>query len=529
VHTGDTIIAPASAPAQSDRAILRISGPGTRRLLAAALDHAPADPGAHKVRLKSPRLPALLAFFAAGRSYTGQDAAELYIPGNPHLVNLVIGALLAAGGAQQPRAEAVVGEGAAGREAGMVRRALPGEFTARAYLNDKLSLEQAEGVAQLIAARTGAQLDAARRLLAGASGERFRGWVDELTTLLALVEAGIDFTDQEDVVPIPPRDLAARTGALLSRLEAALASTGGSEAREALPRVVVAGEPNAGKSTLFNALLGRRRAVESPEAGTTRDALAETLNLSRDLPGAGSVTLIDIAGLDHAIGATDTVPPTVALHSPDLQAQQRAAETIRSADAVIHCDPTGRFRLLPDVPPDAAIIRVRTKADLAELSKQPRLPEETARHGVAGYPESHRRRQVAGCPEPADSAQAPDHAAEPLSVCALDGWRVPALRRAIADAAGRASAGEDALLLPRHAHALSAAAAGLGNALTLIEGTATDPECVGGPGPGPGSLSEPELIAQTLREALDALTELTGRVSPDDVIGRIFATFCVGK
>ena len=396
-------------------------------------------------------LPCLVLRFVSPRSYTGEDAAELQIPGNPVLAERVLARLLECPG---------------------VRLARPGEFTARAFLNNKLSLEQGEGVGALIAARNAEELEAARELSSGRAGELHAQWADEITALLALVEAGIDFTDQEDVVAITPESLGARLGALAGAMSDRLGAAAGEASSDELPVVVLAGAPNAGKSTLFNALLGRRRAVESPIAGTTRDALRETLDLSRELPGATGVTLVDLAGLDDA--------PALGV---DAAAQSRARAEIARAQVVVHCDPTGRF--VPEqiaVTSPRHVIRVRTKADLPVGPLQ------------AGGPVSER----------SDA---------PIAVCALDGWNLRVLRRAIADGAQGSRTGAHAMLPARHRRAIAAALASITGALVLA----------------PRSREQPELVAGRLREAVEAISELTGRISVDDVLGRIFATFCVGK
>jgi tRNA modification GTPase len=388
----------------------------------------------------------LVSLFRGPRSYTGEDAAEIQVPANPVLVERVLRALTSREG---------------------VRAAEAGEFTARAYLAGKMTLSQAEGVAATVAASSDEQLAAARALLEGRAGEEYRRWADEVATLLALVESGIDFTDQEDVVPIAPAALLARVGALRGELFAHLGGVGGRESAGALARVALVGRPNAGKSTLFNALLGRRRAVTSPVAGTTRDVLAEELDLARDVPGAGMVLLEDLAGLDAVEGGT-AVGPAVA----PVEAQRAAERAVREADVLVWCDPAGRFEGV-DVSA-AKVIRVRTFAD---------------RPGHGGR--------------------------EDLAVCALDGWHVGALRRAIAEAATTSRGAGVAALLPRHRRAMREAAG-------RLEGAA---ESVGA---GP-RLSAPEVTATALRGALDALGELVGRISPDEVLGRVFATFCIGK
>ncbi len=457
----DTIAAIASPPGRSARAVVRISGRGTRPLLrdrfvhaTEAVGHEVGGAGAMTARFRlagSLELPCLLLTYRGPRSYTGEDAAEILIPGNPVLGERVLSSLLETPG---------------------VRLARPGEFTARAYLNGKLTLDRAESVGALIGARNAEELAAARRLAEGRTGDLHRRWTAEVAALLALVEAGIDFTDQEDVVAIAPESLAARLEALIAEIRAHLGAAAGDEPAREAPTVVLAGAPNAGKSTLFNALLGHRRAIESPEAGTTRDALRETLDLSRDAPGAPAVTLIDLPGLDGA--------PGTGIHAA---AQKQARNEISRADLIIHCDPAGRFAE-SELPvdrdrPGRPIIRVRTKADLAHSAPASDLSLSTS----------------------------------DIPVCALDGWNLRALRRAIADQARGSSTAASSTVPARHRRALFAAL----TALTAAAGLA------------PGSRHNPELVADRLREAAEPLSELIGRLSIEDILGRVFSTFCVGK
>jgi len=446
---GGTIVARATGAGFAPLAIVRISGAETRSALERLLGVVPPARRATSATLWLPRsgewdgsVPEALTLrvrvirFEAPRSYTGEDSAELTLPGNPHLVERVIDA---ATGFPD------------------VRRAEPGEFTARALLNGKMSVDQAEGVAQLIAATSEDQRLAASSLLSGETGRAYRAWADELTTLLALVEAGIDFTDQEDVVPIDTEALGVRLSVLRAELAERIGSHVGGESSEGLPAVALAGAPSAGKSTLFNALLGKARAQTSPEPGTTRDVLREELDLSSEGPSFGRVELLDLAGLDEdASGAIAG------------EAQRAARAALREAEVVVWCDPGGRFEALGGLGSDARVIRVRTKADLAV-----------------------------------------GQTADALAVSALDGSNLGALRRAIADAAVGGQ-GRDAIL-PRHRAHLSGAVRAIERAL--------DPATVG----------DAELIAGELRAALDEVGALVGRVGPDDVIGRIFSTFCVGK
>jgi tRNA modification GTPase len=426
---------------------------------------------AHNPLVAGPTLPVLVLHMPAPASYTGQDSIEIQIPGNPALVRRTLDALLDLSHAHDA-------EGRTGR----VRLAEPGEFTARAYLNGRLTLEQAEGVAGVIAARSREQLDAANRLLSGSTGTRYRAWRDELLNLLALVEAGIDFTDQEDVVAIASAPLDRRLAAVESLIAAALGGSPTGESTRTIPRVALVGPPNAGKSTLFNALIGRDRAVVSPRAGTTRDALAETIDLSRDFPGAGEIELLDLPGLDE---------PNVG-SAGDRAAQVTARHAILRADALIHCDPSGKFHPLEDLPNDRPTIRVRTKADL------PAAPASS--NGSHAAPSS-------GPPTPGT-----------IAVGALDGWNLRTLIGAIADLAdGVTRAGAESTVAPRHRRSLAQALVAI--AAARARASASRPD----------RLDRPEEIAESLRDAAARIGDLTGAVSPDEVLGRIFSTFCVGK
>ncbi|MEQ8745814.1 GTPase [Pyruvatibacter sp.] len=455
----DTIAAVAGAPGRGMTGIVRLSGPQTfdalARTLAIAAERrrgATLNRVQCRVSGEDVTVPCRLLTFVAPGSYTGEDGAEIHLVANPFVLDALMDALTSADG---------------------VRPAEPGEFTARAYLNGRLTIEQAEGVQSLIAARSDAELDAARRLLSGEAGERYRALADEAGTLLALVEAGIDFTDQEDVVAIAPDALRSRLEALIASV-AALAGPESIAAAEHEPVVALAGPPNAGKSTLFNRLLGRERSVVADEPGVTRDVIRERVGLADApawravLPSScafDGVTLADLAGLDAALAERSVV---------DAAAQAAAMDALARADVVIWCDPTGRFADEPAGVAGARLLRVRTKADL---------------------------------PGASDGSF--------LSVCALDGWNVDALRRAVLDALTSARATDDLAVLPRHRGALLRARRGLEEALAMT--------------PATSRLGHPELIGASMRDALDALGEISGRVSPDDVIGRIFATFCVGK
>lgn len=430
----DTIVACSSPPGRSACAIVRASGAGVRKLAAALIDP-PDGPACARAMLRLTdvlRLPVVVLRYFAPASYTGEDSLELLIPGNPTLVERVLSRLC---------------------ETPHVRPAGPGEFSARAYLNAKLSVNEAEGVAAMIAAEDAEELSAAAMIRSGRRGERYDALRETIASCLALVEAGIDFTDQEDVVAIEASDLRSRLLVMREEVRRLIGSDTPAALREA-PRVALVGEPNAGKSTLFNALLGRRRAVASPEAGTTRDAIEETLDLSRECPGAGRVVLADLPGLDQ-----NAASPL------GKEAQRAARDWLADADLLIWCDPRGEFGHDPGAP----CIGVRTRAD------QP---------GGAGR--------------------------EDLRVCALDGYNIVELRHRIGVMAWRGRARGVAALIPRHLHALERTLDALDEALGAGE-------------------NAPELVAAGLRRALDEVGELAGRLTPDDVLGRIFAGFCIGK
>jgi tRNA modification GTPase len=451
MEMGETIVAQATAPGVSSRCVIRLSGEFSRGVLEQIGIEVPRQRGARCVRVRwneGRELPGLLLWMPGPGSYTGEDCAELQLPGSRVVVRHVMERMLGADG---------------------VRLAEPGEFSARAFFHDRLTIEQAEGIAWLIAARNDAELAAARDVLGGQTGEDVRAQCETIAECLALVEAGIDFSEHEDVAAIAPGDLLERVTRVGAALEERLSGTRTQRSAGHEPGVVLVGAPSAGKSTLFNALLGRPRSVVDAQPGTTRDVLREVLRLNGMLPG-WSVVLQDLPGLDAT--AEDDVGGA---------AQRAARAAIDAADVLVWCDPSGRFEegALPTT--EARVVRVRTKADLL---------------GEGSGDDS-------------------------CEVCALDGWGLEPVRRAISDAAWACThtrAGETMLLLPRHEQAMREALVAVDRAAELVEPFAAE-----------RSLPDSELVASSLREALDALGQIAGAIDPDDIIGRVFASFCVGK
>lgn len=328
-RSSDTIFALSSGRVPSGVAVLRISGPDARQ---AALLLAGGVPPARVARYGALHHPtsgevldrALVLFFPGPRSATGEDVVEFHLHGGRAVVDAVQRTLADLPG---------------------FRPAAPGEFTRRAHANGKMDLAEVEGLADLIAAETEAQRRQALAQVAGALSRAVSGWRERLIRALALVEATIDFADEDDV----PEDLTGpalhETGLLRAEIAAAMADAArGERVRDGLV-IAIAGPPNAGKSTLLNRLAGREAAIVSAIPGTTRDVLEVHLDLAGQ-----AVTLVDTAGLRE----TDDVV--------EAEGVRRARARAGSADLVLWLSDEGAPPP-PDLP-DALV--VRTKSDAGE-------------------------------------------------------------------------------------------------------------------------------------------------------------------
>lgn len=363
------------------------------------------------------------------------------------------------------------------------RLAEPGEFTARAFFNGALDLTRVEGVAAVIHARNDAQLRASEALLHGQLSRRTAELRERLADLLALLEAEIDFAE-EPIDFVSPRQVSATVDEIRGAIDALVAEAPSMERLGLLPEVVLVGPPNAGKSTLFNRLTGMDRAIRSATAGTTRDVLAVPVTL----PG-GEVMLKDCAGLGFAaalgIGGGDEL---------EALAERAALDAVQSADMVIAVlDATDGLppaigALMGQLPQRPQLILLN-KCDRADESTVDRLTTDAAGYG------------------------------EVLVVSGLTGQGEPSLRERIDHhifGVGHSHSAETLALSRRQRNVLHEAAAALGRVVDILaDGDAVE--------------NHAEILAMEIREAAQALSMLTGEITTDDLLGRIFANFCIGK
>jgi tRNA modification GTPase len=320
--TADTIFALSSGSPPAAVAVVRISGPGAAGALRALAGHIPEARKATLVSLSAAGEPldrALALWFAGPRSATGEDVAELHLHGGRAVVAAVLQALAALEG---------------------LRPAEPGEFTRRAFENGRIDLAEAEGLADLLAAETESQRRSALALAGGALSRRVEAWRQSLLGLAASLEAALDFSDEGEVGEAWPAGWRESLEALSGEIAALLARPPSERLRDGL-RVVIAGPPNAGKSSLLNALAQRDAAITSAVPGTTRDLIEAPTSI-----GGMPFVLIDTAGLRD--GAEDVERVGVA----------RAKASLEAADLVLWLGEPG------EAPRTAPTILVRSKSDL---------------------------------------------------------------------------------------------------------------------------------------------------------------------
>jgi tRNA modification GTPase len=470
----DTIVALASGAGRAGVAVIRVSGPAAGDVLRAL--SARALPMARVATLATLRASggdevldeALTLWFPGPGSFTGEDVAELHVHGGPAVIEAAISACLAAG----------------------ARPAEPGEFTRRAFENGKLDLAEAEGLADLVDAETEGQRRQALRQARGALSTVYEGWRGRLIEAAALIEAEIDFPD-EDL----PGALSRRAGPILESLAADLGrhlddGHRGERVREGY-RIAIIGAPNAGKSSLLNALARREAAIVSDIPGTTRDVVEVRLTLA-----GFPVWIADTAGLREAADAIEA------------EGVRRALARAEEADLRIGVVEAGTA-----VPADVAAalragdVLVRSKVDLLphRLAAAPLDTSPVNGGGTQGVPSAISSPACGGSGEPVRA-----DGREPVS--AKTGAGLTDLEALLAARVEAALGTEEApaLTRARHRRLVEEARAALIRAL-------------------PGLATAPELAAEDVRAAAAALGRLTGRIDVEDLLDEIFASFCIGK
>jgi tRNA modification GTPase len=442
----DVIAAIATGQGRAGIGIVRLSGKNLGGLARELLGAAPGPRIATRATFRGAAGEAIddgiALYFPAPGSYTGEDVIELQGHGGPVVLRMILRRCVELG----------------------ARLAEPGEFSRRAFLNDKLDLAQAEGIADLIDAATEAAARSALRSMRGEFSALVRGFAQRLVELRALVEATLDFPEEE-IDPLEREDALGRLSRLAEDLARALAlGRQGSVLRNGL-QVVLAGQPNVGKSSLLNRLAGEELAIVAEIPGTTRDAVRQTIQIE-GVP----MNIIDTAGLRDT---DDTV---------EALGIARTWEAIGQADVLL------------------LVVDARAGVTEADLAIAKRLPQKLSRVTVFNKIDL--------------SGDAPGAEEEP------QGWRayvsaktssgVDGLRKALLGLAGwQAEAGDIFMARERHLVALEHVAASLQRAAQCAPRT--------------------ELFAEELRIAQRELDSITGEVSADELLGEIFARFCVGK
>ncbi|MDO9148933.1 MAG: tRNA uridine-5-carboxymethylaminomethyl(34) synthesis GTPase MnmE [Hydrogenophaga sp.] len=472
---GDPITAIATAPGRGAVGIVRVSGRGLQPFVQALLARELKAREATYLPLPDaqgqPIDHGLALWFPGPHSYTGEDVLELQGHGGPVVLQLLLARCLAVAQSLNAAGQPLLPG---------LRLARPGEFTERAFLNDKLDLAQAEAVADLIDASTEAAARSASRSLAGVFSERIHSLRDALIHLRMLVEATLDFPE-EDIDFLQKADAMGQ----LQRLRSALTDVQGQARQGALLRdglkVVIAGQPNAGKSSLLNALAGAELAIVTPIAGTTRDVVQQTIQIE-GVP----LHVIDTAGLRDSPDVDEV----------EKMGIQRAWSQIERADAVLFLHDLTRCESPEYQAADAAI----------------------AAHLNAALPPGVTVLQVWNkldqCPAGAGAALVERLQAGELALSAKNGDGLEALRQRLLTLAGWQHAGDGLFMArERHLQALQRVGAHLDSAQALlVEGA-----------------EHLDLLAEELRLAQHALGEITGEFTADDLLGEIFSRFCIGK
>ena len=461
------IIAIATAPGKAAVGVLRISGRGLQAYANALCQQALEPRRAHLAVITDANgqtLDQVLAlFFPSPHSYTGEDVLELQGHGGPLVMSMLLDRCLAFADQAQP--------GLPG-----LRRAMPGEFTQRAFLNQKMDLAQAEAVADLIDAQTHAAVRGAGRSLAGEFSHAVANIQGHLLRLRVLVEASLDFPD-EDIDFVTQADV----GGQLVRITQALKLLCGKAEQGALLRdgmkLVIAGQPNAGKSSLLNALTGQEVAIVTPIAGTTRDVLTQEIAIE-GVP----VHVVDTAGLRQ--GETLDEVETIGI--------ARAWAQVGNADVVVLLHDLARLH------------------EAAYMGKQNDLTAQVMQRKQARSVLLHvfNKADIANpnTPHPQDKG---------IFISAKTGQGLQELKQQLLQSVGWQASHQEGVFSARARHVQALEKAQLHTEQALA--------CLQQPTPAL------DLLAEELRCAQQHLSELTGAMSADDLLGEIFSNFCIGK
>ncbi len=448
-----TIAGRATPPGRGGIAVIRVSGPGVQQIAAAMLGRCPQRRHAELRDFLDAEGQAIdtgiALFFPAPDSYTGEDVLELQCHGGVVVTELLLERVLALG----------------------ARMARPGEFSERAFLNDKLDLLQAEAVADLIDAGSRAAARAAQRSLRGDFSAAVLALNEEVTGLRVYIEAAIDFPDEElDLLSDTElRQRIATVAASFARLEKTTRQ--GCLLRDGL-HVVLAGRPNSGKSSLFNALAGYAAAIVTSQPGTTRDLIREQINID-GLP----LHVVDTAGLRSTLDPVEQ--EGVARTRAQLGVADLALLVIDASEDA--SDLAGIAGLLGEIPAGIPVLVVRNKIDLSGE------PPGTAPESLGGH--------------------------RVLRVSALTGAGLDELRLAIKTLAGFSDPAEGTVIArQRHLDTLQRAQTHFAAGCRVLE-----------------ERQAGELFAEELLQVQNALAEITGEFGSDDLLGRIFSSFCIGK
>ncbi|ORJ58320.1 tRNA uridine-5-carboxymethylaminomethyl(34) synthesis GTPase MnmE [Geothermobacter hydrogeniphilus] len=456
VNTEKTIIAPATPPGEGGLAVVRLSGPSSEELLRRFFKPSGKFPSLDSHRLYHGHLvdangslidEVMAVIMRSPRTFTREDVAEIHCHGGPLIVQQILDLFIDAG--------AILAQ--------------PGEFTLRAFLNGRIDLAQAEAVADLIHARSVSAQRVALNQLQGKLSQIIRIYHRQVVDLLALVEAHIDFLE-EDISPPQPDVLCRSAEDIIEAIEDLIAGFNSGRMIHDGLRILLAGKPNVGKSSLLNCLLGESRAIVSPSAGTTRDIIEESL-LLHDLP----VRLIDTAGIRH----TDD--------SVEQEGVRRAREKAGSADLVLLLINADQH---PDQDDLLALDSCRDQKLLLVINKQDLSPSVQLSSPWSDYPR--------------------------VFISAKYRQNIDGLIEAVRDLAGLSGGADssESVMLYERRHYQS-----------LLQAKSCLQRFISGCRAGFGF----ELLALDLRDTLRAIGLITGETTPDQVLDRIFSRFCIGK